>query len=119
MPKTLMPYPVIVGQILVSERSRQGVSQRELASAIGISQPTLSKIENGLSQINLTQLARAATCLGTSPSRLLSQADRIQRELESEGIKVDPQAPHEIPAGWKILGAAALTAIIVGILTRE
>lgn len=51
-----------VGKIMAA-RDRKGISQRQLANLSGISQKTISRIENGLDIPKITTLLKLATHL--------------------------------------------------------
>lgn len=54
----------LLGEMLLSEvRQRAGMSQQELAEALGIKQPSLSKLE-GQSDMQISTLQRIVTALG-------------------------------------------------------
>lgn len=53
-----------VGSQVKRAREAQGMSQRELATRIGTSQPALARLERGLSNPSLRTLTRCAEALG-------------------------------------------------------
>ena len=52
-------------------REKAGLSQRELAAAIGVSQPAVAQWEIGAAQPTLDNLRKAAEILGCNPGDLL------------------------------------------------
>jgi DNA-binding Xre family transcriptional regulator len=60
-----------IGQRIRARRSWGYVFQDQLAHAIGISQPELSRIERGLREIGVVELVRIAALLETTPEELL------------------------------------------------
>lgn len=73
-----MPYSpdernliAIVGARLKSRRLELGLSQREMASKSGVTQGTVSQIENGRIAATVVMLSRFADALGLSLSEIL------------------------------------------------
>ena len=60
-----------VGQRIRNWRRLQDIKQQVLAERIGVNKSTLSKLENGAIEINLTTVQRIATALNMSPETLL------------------------------------------------
>jgi len=56
---------------LIRERSKRGISQRELGKMIGLSNGTISKIENGTRTPDLPLVEKIASALGVSLEELL------------------------------------------------
>lgn len=53
--ESLLQAPSQVGQLLRAGRRSQKLSQHELASRVGISQPNLSKMEQGHASVTIEQ----------------------------------------------------------------
>lgn len=62
-----------VAQAIIEARKRLGVSQRELAKRIGISPPTMNRIEKGGGNIEAKTLLRIAEALDIPPPLLLGK----------------------------------------------
>ena len=80
MPRRRTPFSTLsyeVGQQLRTERLDRNLRQADLAAAVGIGQPIWSRIERGLSALNLRQLGLAAGRLGVRPSDLVSAAEAM------------------------------------------
>jgi len=52
-------------------RKERGVSQRELARALGVAQSTLSRIERGERRVSVDLLIEIARTLGVRPADML------------------------------------------------
>lgn len=61
----------LVGRRIQLAREAAGLSQKALASLMGISQPALWNVETGASNPNLLMLVRAAEELGTTTDYFL------------------------------------------------
>jgi len=68
----------IVGKIMAA-RDRKGISQRKLANLSGISQKTISRIENGLDVPKITTLLKLANHLDME----ISLIDKNSQENEA------------------------------------
>ena len=70
-PKSVFLSKKDVGQRLRAIRLEHGVSQIELAKALGTYQTTISAIERGVRGLTLQQAVRMADALGASPDDIL------------------------------------------------
>lgn len=122
MPKSIVPattFPAIIGRLLVAQRERLGLDQSDIAEAVGVTQPTWSRIERGESAISVDQLRRACNRLGVVPGQLLNQADNAKVQLERQGISVVESADDTAEKALAFLGLAALAALIVGLASKK
>jgi transcriptional regulator with XRE-family HTH domain len=82
-------YSAVVGCVLLQAREACNLTQEDVAKAAGVSQPTWSKLERGLSALGLDQLRLAALALHTAPSVVLAAADLGVAALQRRGVVVD------------------------------
>ncbi len=66
------------GERLTQLRKQKGLSQNDLAEAIGISRQAISKYENGLAQPGLDKIAKLRDILGVSYADLLGKEPKQQ-----------------------------------------
>lgn len=59
-------------------RERQFVTQQELAERTGLTEATISRIENGLNQPRISTVRRLADALGVQPEELVQWGDNAQ-----------------------------------------
>ena len=112
-------YPAIVGRILVSARKDAGLEQAQLARQVGMSQSTWSRIERGESALTVEQLAKAATALGTTVGRILTDADRATKGLEKQGVEVFLTRPKDTAkTALAVIGIAALALLVAQIIKK-
>lgn len=52
-------------------RKGRGISQRDLARAVGVAQSTLSRIERGKRRVSVDRLVAIARALGVRPSDMM------------------------------------------------
>ncbi len=123
-PSTIVPattYRAIVGRVLqVARESKkaQFPNQQAFADAVGLSQPTLSRIESGAGNVSLDQLKRLADTLGVAPAEILGRADRAAADLVRRGVRVVDQLPQADPT-LAVLGATALAALLIAALSKK
>ena len=116
-------YPAIVGKVMADVRKKCGLDQTELARAVGVNQPTWSRIENGTSAFTLAQLQKAADRLDMTAAEILSKADAVSSELRKRGIKVhnDVIQPSSLSKSniFALIGGAALGALVTAVLMTD
>lgn len=113
-------YPAVVGGVLVKLRNQQGVRQGDLAQAVGVTQATWSRIENGSSALTIEQMGLAAARLGMLPAQVLELADRAVGQLQQRGVRVEPtRSAANIDSGTALIGAAALGALIAAVFLKK
>lgn len=111
-------YPEIVGGVLKQLRSQRQLDQAKLAAAVGVAQPTWSRIENGTIPITIEQLGVVAPQLGLLPSEILRHADLAAKRFSEQGIQVTPQRANPTgidEEGRAFLKGAAIVALIAAI----
>jgi transcriptional regulator with XRE-family HTH domain len=113
-------YPAIVGRLLETMRKQKGLDQAQLAAAIGVTQSTWSRVENGTVAVSVEQLSKVARALKSAPGAILDQADTVERVLRMRGIRVETERIDDpIDMGLLLIGAAALSALIILILASK
>jgi transcriptional regulator with XRE-family HTH domain len=69
----------VFGRVLRNTRQDAGLSQEALALAADIDRTFVSQIERGIKQPSLTTLYKLADALGTVPSVLLANTEKLIR----------------------------------------
>ena len=88
-----------VGQNILQERLRQGITQAKLTQLTGIAQPNLSAIEKGNRDISVSMLRRISLALNVRPSRLLGEeTGDTQRSVELTRPRIERIARLTISA---------------------
>jgi transcriptional regulator with XRE-family HTH domain len=104
-------YGAVLGYVIAAKRqSLEGVHQKSLADALGITQSAYSRLESGQSAVNPGQLRRIAICLKTTPGELVKQTDAYIENLTNQGVEVTDQKPDNI--GGMLIGLGILAAIL-------
>lgn len=93
-----------IGDAVRATRRERRLSTRQLAGLAGISQPTLSNIENGRIRAGVSTLYLLAEALGVPPARFLSDGDDAHRghdDASTDGahlraLPVGPDAHLEV-----------------------
>jgi transcriptional regulator with XRE-family HTH domain len=76
-----------IGKVIFELRKKNGVTQEQLANAVGVSVPAVSKWETGNSYPDITLLMPLARYLGVTVDDLLHYQSEISHEKEEEIIK--------------------------------
>lgn len=114
-------YPEIVGSVVKQLRTLCQLDQARLASAVGVAQPTWSRVENGAIPISVEQLGIIAPVLGIQPSEILRRADLAAAQFAEQGIQVTPRRsnPSGIDDdGRAFLKGAAVVALLAAIFSK-
>jgi HTH-type transcriptional regulator/antitoxin HipB len=61
--RTLVQSPLALGRALRDARRRRRLTQQQLADLAGVTQPTVSNVERGVSRVSLTTLLRILAAL--------------------------------------------------------
>lgn len=110
-------FPAVVGVVLAAARkeAENGISQKDMAEAIGATVSTWSRIETGETALTIEQLALAAEKLGVLPSQILEKAEETILELEKKGVAVEAMRISSaaiLAAGAVPLAGAAVAGLI-------
>ena len=117
--KPFTTYPAIVGALLATARTRQGLDQRGLAEKLGLSQSSWSRIERWNSMLAMDQLYKASLALRTKPSKVLEDADWVASQLRRNGVFVsDGRQEEAIKQGLAVIGFAALCVLLAKLLSK-
>ncbi|MFT8889204.1 MAG: helix-turn-helix transcriptional regulator [Ethanoligenens sp.] len=84
-----------IGKVIVALRKKNGVTQEQLANAVGVSVPAVSKWETGNSYPDITLLMPIARYLGVTVDNLLHYQSEISEEKEAEIIRICTQSFEE------------------------
>jgi transcriptional regulator with XRE-family HTH domain len=86
-----------LGARLRAARLRRAMTQPQLAERVGVSVPTLAKLENGDPSTSLATVLRVLTVLGLDDTvDLLAADDSLGRELQDSALK-RPRTPGRSP----------------------
>lgn len=117
-------YQLVLGKVIAALRSKRGLSQDAFAVKVGISQPTLSRIERGKSMPDALEQRRIADVLGLSLDQLNAYVDdayaRTRRAAEGAAGKGQGGSPLGTVlkvAGF--VGLAGLVAFAVAAIINE
>lgn len=71
-PKQREAYVQAVGARVTKYRKRKGLSQEDLAEAIGVSRSAMSRIEKGQQELTISRTQELAFALGVAASNIMS-----------------------------------------------
>jgi transcriptional regulator with XRE-family HTH domain len=78
MPKTLhSARHLLLVDLIASARKRAGLSQAQVARALGRHQPFIATLESGQRRIDVVELIELAEAIGFDPSRLLKKVQKV------------------------------------------
>lgn len=80
-------FPAVLGTVVAYYRKIKNIGQAELATKMGITASTLSRIENGESAMTIDQLYMACNFLGVKTHVLLAAAEELEDGLQQKGIE--------------------------------
>lgn len=106
-----------VGTRIREVREQQRRRQSEVAQLIGLSVPAYSKLESGITDINMSRLRQLAEVFGVTADSLV--ADTVKEDLlkrENEGLKVKLEA---VQANCVELQGKLIKAYEVMLVMRE
>jgi transcriptional regulator with XRE-family HTH domain len=117
--KPATTYPSIVGGVLSNLRSQNGIQQKDMADAVGVTQATWSRIESGQTNVTLDHLRSAAKTLNVQPSQILAFADKTEMEAQFRGVTVmGTKNELNIHPGLALIAGAALGIFITYAITK-
>jgi len=77
-----------LGGRLRAARMRRGMTQADMALRVGVSVPTLSKLESGDPSTNFATVARVLAVLGIADDlALIASEDHLGRQLQDAALK--------------------------------
>jgi transcriptional regulator with XRE-family HTH domain len=108
--KTRISFSAVLGSLINSKRTNKGLTQDELAKKIRITRVTLSKIENGDTNMSVPKLALLDIIFNSN----LMQETRNEIELlEKNKVKINySDIKNKNNTGKYIAGAAAIAALL-------
>ena len=116
----LTTYPALAGAVLRHCRETKGIAQAQAAKLLGVTQPSLSRIETGRAVMSVAQLSRACEFLRLTPSDFLAKVDHARISMENMGVKVEhDRVPKTKDVLVNVLMGAALVLLVAKILDRK
>lgn len=113
-------YSAVLGSIIANSRKAQGKEQADIATILGITQASYSRLESGKSSMTTDQIFLVSKALGMTPSKLFIQVENSVQALDSSGFMVVPQLRGSQSEGTgKVIVGAALGALLMGILSTR
>lgn len=100
------------GRILREARRRAGLTQRGLAALAGVSQPTVARIESGVTKPSLDEVGRLVAACGLELRVSLAERDDSEWSVASANLRLDPDArvrQHQAALRFARAGREALT----------
>jgi transcriptional regulator with XRE-family HTH domain len=80
------------GTMVREARRRAGLTQRKLAALVGVSQPTVARIESGATQSTVELVDRLIRACGLELRVELAEQDDADWSVASANLRLDPNA---------------------------
>jgi len=93
----LLQSPTVAGSLVLSARLKAGLTQRQLADRLGVTQPVVAAYESGRRQPTIPTLMRIVSGAGFDLRMSLAPHDNHDEVLES----LERQRPHEEQRRWR------------------
>lgn len=85
-----------LGQRLRAARLRRSMTQEVMAERVGVSVPTIAKLESGEPSTSLATMLRVLTALGlTDDIDLIATQDQLGRELQDNALRRGNARPRK------------------------
>lgn len=107
-------YRLVLGKVVAALRGKRGFSQEDFASSIGVSQPTLSRIERGRSMPDHLTMRRIATAFGMSVDQLDHYIDQTiaRTRKAAEGTTERKKGVSALKTALAVAGIVGLSGLI-------
>ena len=121
-------YALVVGRLISALRERRGWAQAELARKVGLTQPTLSRIERGQAMPELYNVRRFAAAFEMRPDHFnklvedaFTQTQRVVRQAyrPSNGAGESDQVWEAVLKLAGVAGVMGLVALAIAALLDE
>jgi len=107
-------YPVLLGRVVKRLRERADHDQATLATVAKVTQPTWSRLERGVTPVNVETLALVCPVLQTSLGALLTLTDRAAAAAKVDGIEVCPS--RAVPKDCVTISTQAVALLVEAVL---
>lgn len=118
-------YKLTVGRVIATLRKAARISQEDFADAIGLSQPTLSRIERGEAIPDVATFSRIAVRLDLTPADLYNLIDNAVERAGQAAAAASSQAADS-ESQWStvlkiagVVGVAGLVAFAVAAVLND
>jgi predicted transcriptional regulator len=121
----LVTYNGIVGYVLEQRRQELGYDQGQVAQAVGISQPVLSRLEKGKAAITIDQLFALSKALKIEPMMVVEKTQAYVATFEqNNGVQVTTSKQSDSieksgVQGSSVLAGAAIGAVLALLLSKK
>lgn len=86
----------VLGRHIQEARNRRGLTQKKVASVIGVSNSYVSRLETGAAQMSMYRFFSIAVCLQTAPSILLAGCCPEVADCDEQNISPEKKRMHEL-----------------------
>ena len=97
MARHLLQSPTVAGSLILSARLKAGLTQRQLADRLGVTQPVVAAYESGRRQPTVPTLMRIISAAGFDLRLILEPHEDHDEVLQS----LERQRPHVEQERWR------------------
>jgi transcriptional regulator with XRE-family HTH domain len=122
-------YALVAGRVIAVLRERHGLTQEQLAAYVGLTQPTLSRIERGVAHPEPFTIRKMAEAFGMSAEQLTHQIDDAFRRTAALTVQntAPPLVAGQAQLEWwepvvaiaGMAGFMGLVALVIGGLAPD
>lgn len=109
-------YALVVGRLIAALRERAKLSQQALAGRVGLTQPTLSRVERGQAQVDVYTFHKIAETFEMRGSELQWHVEQALARSAQAAAGAVGQAPVEGTPWWKTAAAVGGLAGLGGLV---
>jgi len=110
IPKPAITFARVIGAVVEHHRKSRSMTQEAMARALGISQSAYSRLEQGQSAMNVTQLRAVAAQLNLSSDALMQHAEGYAAQLQQQGVTITDEKPDS--AAGVLIALGILAALV-------
>ena len=131
MGKNKATYSAVLGIVLANLRKQKSIDQGRMASKMGLTQASYSRLESGKSTFSIDQMYQAASALELSGKEVITEVEYYLSHLKEDGHLIVPQArgnssqSQSLQNGSKnndipeLIAGVALGALLIAILSKK
>jgi transcriptional regulator with XRE-family HTH domain len=109
-------YSVILGQMIRKLREQNNADQGDLATHMGVSTMTISRIESGDTVLDVPQMEEAAKFFNISPQDFFADSLKAKQEAEKKYKVFQNKKAINKESDIAVIGLAAIVGIVAAVL---
>ncbi|MEG9862232.1 MAG: helix-turn-helix transcriptional regulator [Parvularculales bacterium] len=114
--KKEMTFTAVLGLMLRNMCKDKGLDQAQMAKKMGMNRSSWSRIENGITAVDIQQLKKIGEILGVDATVILERAEAVAQSLEDKGYTVHFDTTKTVEEKSKAKGIALVGGAVLGLL---